>query len=117
MPNLHLETTADLPENSDVPDILEALVTKLAEFESVKSESIKAFHSIRSVWHVGDGAKDGFAHLTVAVLTGRTLEWRERVAAELMDVLKVRFGSSVLAGEASVSLEVREMQSETYLKA
>ena len=29
MPHIILETTADLPENSDVPDILQALAEKL----------------------------------------------------------------------------------------
>ena len=116
MPHIHLETTADLPENSNVPDILEALTAELSTQETVASASIKAYHSLRSVWCMGEGAPAGFAHCEVAVLEGRPLELRQKMANALMGVLREHFADSLAAGEVSVTLELREMAKETYLK-
>ncbi|AIE84996.1 5-carboxymethyl-2-hydroxymuconate Delta-isomerase [Fimbriimonas ginsengisoli] len=115
MPHLVLETTADLPENANVPDILEALTEELATYETVASASIKAYHTLRSVWHMGAGAPPGFAHLTVLVLTGRPLELRKRMVAGMMRVLRDHLSESLQANEVAVSVELREMDRDTYL--
>jgi 5-carboxymethyl-2-hydroxymuconate isomerase len=117
MPHLVLETTADLPENAHVPDILEALVLELGRFETVQSQSIKAYHTLRSVWCMGEGAPPGFAHLSVEVLTGRDLQWRKNVADAMLSVLKEHFADSLAAGEVYVTVELREMDGGTYVKA
>jgi len=117
MPHLHLETTADLPENADVPDILQALVEVLAEVDTVDPAKIKAYHTLRSVWAVGPGHKPGFAHLTVSVVDGRTLEWRNGIADALHDVLREQFQMSLEEDDAAVTLEVREMEGATYRRA
>ena len=116
MPHIHLETTADLPENADVPDILEALVAKLATQETVASESIKAYHTLRSNWAMGEGAPAGFAHCTLMVLTGRSPELRRRMAEAAMATLREHFKMSLEANEVSLTLEVREMERGTYLQ-
>lgn len=117
MPHLILETTADLPENAHVPDILEALVQELATYKTVNSDSIKAYHSLRSVWAMGAGAPPGFAHLTVAILSGRPLELRQRIAEGLSRILHEHLAESLAANEVSVTVELREMDRETYVKS
>jgi len=116
MPHLILETTADLPENAHVPDILEALTLELAKFNTVKSASIKAYHTLRSVWFMGEGAPPGFAHVSVEVLNGRPLEWRKNVADSLLNVLREHFAESLANQEVYVTLELREMERETYVR-
>ncbi len=116
MPHIHLETTADLHENADVPDILEALVLKLSTFETVSSPSIKAYHTLRSFWVMGEGAAPGFAHCTLAVLSGRPLELRKAMADGLWAELRERFVYSLENQEVALTIEVREMEKETYLK-
>lgn len=117
VPHIHLETTADLPENADVPDILQALVDTMAAQESVASASIKAYHSLRSNWAMGEGAPAGIAHCTVMVLSGRSLEHRKRMAEAAMATLKAHFAASLEAAEVSLTLELREMERETYITA
>lgn len=117
MPHIHLETSADLPENSEIPDILLALVETLAGQESVSPASIKAYHSLRSNWTMGEGAPEGMAHCSVMVLAGRPLELRQRIAEAAMETLKAHFAGSLEAGEVSLTLELREMARETYLTA
>jgi len=116
MPHIHLETTADLPENAHVPDILEALVRELATYETVAPETIKAYHTLRSVWSMGEGSPPGFAHCTLAVVTGRPLELRKRMAAGLLRVMREYLTESLSVDEVAVSIELREMERETYLK-
>lgn len=116
MPHILLETTADLVENAHVPDILEALVAKLSTFESIDSKSIKSYHTLRSVWAMGEGAPTGFAHCTVAILQGRSPELRKAIADGIYAVLQEQFADSRNANEASLTLEVREMDPLTYRK-
>jgi len=116
MPHIHLETTADLPENANIPDILEALVAKLCTYETVQSKSVKAYHTLRSNWHMGEGAPDGFAHCTVAILTGRPLDLRKSISDGMYEELKTHFTMSLDNQEVAITLELREMEAETYRK-
>jgi 5-carboxymethyl-2-hydroxymuconate isomerase len=116
MPHIHLETTSDLPENADVPDILEALVERLCLQESVSSASVKAYHSLRSVWAVGEGHAPGIAHCTVMLLEGRNRALRSRIADAMYETLLDHFSESLESNEVAVTLELREMNADTYRK-
>lgn len=116
MPHIILETTADLPENAYVPDILDALVAKFSTIETVDSKAVKAYHTLRSVWAMGSGAPPGFAHCTVLVLSGRPEPLRKKMADEMYAVLKEHFAQSLSLGEVGLTLELREMDAATYRK-
>lgn len=116
MPHILLETTADLPENANIPDILDVLVERLGSFESISKSSIKAYHTLRSVWSVGDGHPPGFAHCCVSILEGRSPELQARISAGMYDVLKAQFTQSLHNSEVGLTLELREMQKDTYMK-
>jgi 5-carboxymethyl-2-hydroxymuconate isomerase len=114
MPYVHLETTADLHENGDVPDILDAIVARLESFETVTGVTLRAYHTLRSVWSVGTGSPQGFVQCTISVLTGRPLEVRQAMVDAVLDVLKESFAYSMEQHEAAISVEVREMDRHTY---
>jgi len=116
MPHIKLETTADLPENSDVPDILEALVAKLSEFESIDAARVKARHVLCSNWTMGAGGPAGFAHCEVSVVSGRPAELRSQIADGMVEVMRQWFAASLAADEVAVTLEVREMDAPAYRK-
>jgi 5-carboxymethyl-2-hydroxymuconate isomerase len=116
MPHIHLETSSDLAENANIPDILEALVAKLCEYESIQSNSVKAYHLLRSNWCMGEGAPAGFAHCTVAIMSGRTLELRSAIADGMYSVLKEHLSMSLAESAVAATLEVREMNRDTTRK-
>lgn len=116
MPHIILETTSDLPENANVPDVLDALVQKLASFDTIEEKSIRAYHTLRSVWSVGKGHPAGFAHCTIKLMTGRSPELKKQIASGLFKVLKDGFADSVANKEAAVTLELHEMDRDTYQK-
>lgn len=116
MPHIRLDTTADLPENADVPEILANLVDELGRHATIDAASIKAYHTLRVNWAMGEGARDGFVHCEVAILTGRPLELRKAIAEGMAAVLRRRFAASLESGDAGLTVEVREMDRETYVK-
>ena len=116
MPHIHLETTSDLEENAKLPDILEALTLELCKHETIASKAVKAYRTLRSVWVMGEGAPAGFAHCEVAVLEGRPQDLKQQIAAAMMKVMQEQFSESISSGAVSVTLELREMEKDTYQK-
>lgn len=114
MPHIHVYTSADLVENVDIPDILRALVDELAAQESVEPKTIKAYHSLFHTWAMGEGAPSGFAHCSISLLSGRSAELRKRIAVAMESRFRACFETSIVAGEISPTLELREMDADTY---
>ena len=116
MPHIHLQTSADLTENTGISEILEKLVGALCEIETIDPKAVKAYHSLRSVWAMCDGSEPGFATCEVAVLAGRPEELRVKIADAMFAALQAAFAQSASAGEVNLTLEVREMDRATYRK-
>ena len=117
MPHICLDTTSNLLENPDINDILADLVGNLAEFETVASEAIKAYHTLRTHWVMGEGAPRGFVHCTVKLISGRPVELRQQIADKMMDTLVRAFRQSIAEGEAGITVDVAEMSAATYRKS
>jgi 5-carboxymethyl-2-hydroxymuconate isomerase len=117
MPHIHLETTSDLPENANIPDILDLLVQVLSRQETVGSASVKAYHSLRSNWSVGEGHPNGIAHCTVSILSGRTREQKAAISSAMASALRSAFEESLSACEVGLTLELREMDKDYCVKA
>ncbi len=116
MPTIHLQTTPNLIENTSVEVILEGLVAKLSTMETVNPVAVKAYHSLNSVWVMGEGSAPGFACCTISVLSGRSEAVRVKMADEMFAALESAFALSKSAGEVSITLEIREMDAATYRK-
>lgn len=116
MPHIILETTADLYENASIPDILEALVQKLSSFDTIDPRAIKAYHTLRTNWHMGEGAPPGFAHCTVGIVDGRPQDLRQKIAAGMYEELRSHFSMSLENDEVSLTLELRQFDGDTYQK-
>ena len=116
MPHINLETTSDVVENQDIVDILERLVNKLATFDTVSSHAIKAHHALRHTWLIGEGGPHGFIHCEVAILTGRPQDLKNAIADGMFAELVACFPASHESKEAGITLELREMEKETYRK-
>lgn len=116
MPHIRLETTADLPENADVMDILESLTAELCAHPTISAAGVKATHVMHRQWVQGEGATSGFVHLEVALLAGRPPELLARISDAMYAELLGSFSESVEAGEAKLTMELREMAPATYRK-
>lgn len=116
MPHIYLQTTSDVVENQDLVEILERLVAKLASFDTIGSHAIKAYHSFATTWLIGEGGPNGFVHCEVAILTGRPSDLKNAIADGMYAELLECFPGSRDSKEAGITLELREMDKETYRK-
>jgi 5-carboxymethyl-2-hydroxymuconate isomerase len=116
VPHIHLQTSADLAENTSISDILDKLVTALCAMETIDPKAVKAYHTLRSVWSMGAGAEAGFATCEVSILAGRPEAVRVKLADGMFAALGAAFAQSLSAGEVNLTLEVREMDRATYRK-
>lgn len=116
MPHLRLDVTSNIAEVGHLPAILERLVAKLCEFETVTPAAVKAYAQVKTVWTMGEGARPGFIHLELAVLTGRSPELLNSMSDAFYALLKELFEESVQADLAKITFELREMTSEYYRK-
>ena len=116
MPHIRVETTADLPENGNIPDILEALVERLCSFDSVDPKAVKAYHHLRANWSMGAGAPPGFAHCEVSILEGRAPDLRKKIADGMYEEFRSHFDMSLENKEVGITLELREMAKDGYRK-
>jgi 5-carboxymethyl-2-hydroxymuconate isomerase len=114
VPHIHLETTADLIENGDIPELLGSLTAAMAAVESVPSASLKAYHTLHTNWTVGEGHAAGFAHCTLAIMEGRSPEQQETIADVVFAELSRGFERSLASRDVVVTLEIRQIAKATY---
>lgn len=114
MPHIHLQTTANLGGSEAIPTVLASLVELLSGFETIQPEAIKAYHTLREAWHMGAGAKPGFINCEVALLTGRSMPLRQSIGIAFEKRLKEFYAPAIEADLAKITVEVREMDAETY---
>jgi len=114
MPHIHLQTTTNIGDATPIPVALASLVELLSGFETIQPEAIKAYHTLRETWHMGAGAKPGFIHCEVALLTGRSEALRQEISVAFEKRLLELFSNAIEAGLAKTTVEVREMDAATY---
>jgi 5-carboxymethyl-2-hydroxymuconate isomerase len=109
VPHIILKTS-EISHNAHT--VLSELVDVLCRFETVKSESVKAYWQPADVWVMGAGAPLGFAHCEVCLLSGREVPLRQQIADEMFATMLNLFAEQDL----SITVEIREMDKEAYRK-
>jgi 5-carboxymethyl-2-hydroxymuconate isomerase len=118
MPHLMLEYSNNLPEPLDHQALFAALHAALERFDGVRLAEIKSRAVAHDHYRIGSGTPENvFVHLTVAVLSGRELSLRRELSAELLAVLLQAFRRTCQERPCDVTVDIREMQRETYGKA
>jgi len=118
MPHLVLEYSANVPDEPDLELVLKRLheaMTTAGPFDlaNVKSRVVR-----HDRFRVADGAPErAFVHLGVAVLAGRETETLRVTANALLAVLQESFPRARADGRCDITVEVREMRRDLYVKA
>lgn len=112
MPHLQVSITPFLVETLVIESLLEELTEALASFESVKKENIKAYVTIPQSHCVGGRFDLEFCHVSIMILEGRSVETRKKMSEVLGKVVKSR----VRTDRATITVEVREMETDSYFK-
>ncbi|MFQ3586849.1 MAG: hypothetical protein SNJ74_00910 [Fimbriimonadaceae bacterium] len=107
MPHIHLHTSADLVENTDIPEILTCLADRLAQAMAGKGDRVRAYHTLHNNWVTGTAARSGFAHVEVVMRDGDRTPTPDQLSELMLQALKELFRQSIDLNEVELSAEVR----------
>lgn len=107
MPHIIVEHTAPVSRQ-----MLDALHQNLAAQDTINLEAIKTRSINVQQGIVGDGTYTEFVHITVKLLTGRPLDLRQKMGADLKAVALEYLNPATTA----LSIEIAEMNPDTYVK-
>jgi 5-carboxymethyl-2-hydroxymuconate isomerase len=116
MPHIRVELSANVARPGRLKPFLAELARKLGEFESVEPRAVKAYLNVREHFAMNPEGPAGFAHLEVSLLRGRPLELRQQISEVMRQLVTQEFEEKVAQGEIAVTIEIREMDSDTYLR-
>ena len=118
MPHFVLEYSDNILEEVDFKDFFERLHTLLVENGPFKLSAIKSRAIRHRQFCVADGKdSNAFVHLTLSIFKGRDLSIRQAVGEKILSFLKGEFARSFQKLNCSYTVEVKEMEKETYFKA
>jgi len=115
MPHLTVEYCTELADDLAPRELLKALNRTLIASGLFSAPDIKSRAVALDTVLVGDGAPDRFVHIEVALLSGRSIEVRRKLAEELLTSASAELNETALR-PLQVSVEVRELDKECYAK-
>ncbi len=117
MPHITIEHSSNVKLTRAAEEVLKDLHEILAAQPSVDMTAIKSRIITHNVYRVSDGAgANNFVHLRLDVLTGRDIALRQQMGEVLLKILVAAFEPITHGDKINYSLEVREMERETYFK-
>jgi 5-carboxymethyl-2-hydroxymuconate isomerase len=117
MPHIILEHSTNIVEKPDFSALLSTMHKTLMDFGVFKLQDIKSRVYACDTYYIADGKADNaFVHVEVRILSGRNQEMRQQIADRFMTLLQDNFSDSMHERRCVLSVEVREMDRETYRK-
>jgi 5-carboxymethyl-2-hydroxymuconate isomerase len=110
MPHLVIEYSVGGHERFDMTELMRALHAAAASTGVVQAPDIK-IRAISYDDYLVAGIRDGFCHVSVFLLEGRTPEQKLNLSESLRTSL-----SKMLPRTKSLSVDIRDMDSSTYKK-
>jgi 5-carboxymethyl-2-hydroxymuconate isomerase len=117
MPHLVLEYTANVGPPVDPGALFAQLHQALARTAAVDLAACKSRALALDVYHVGAGGPEqAFVHLEVRLLAGRLPAEKRRIAQACLEILAAYYAASLESLQLQLTVEVRDMERESYLK-
>jgi 5-carboxymethyl-2-hydroxymuconate isomerase len=117
MPHCILECSDNIVENVNKKELLLQVNNRLAETGLFNLNDIKSRFVVHEDYFIGDGdVKRAFVTLNVAILSGRSQETRNMISNNCLDFLKSKFIESFKELKFSLTVQISEMDKESYAK-
>ena len=117
MPHIIVEYSENVLEQVDFKDFFKRLHTLLIENGPFKLQDIKSRAISHPFFYVADGkGSNGFVHLTLSILKGRDLSLRQALAEKILLLLEQEYARSYGELNCSISVEIKELDGDTYRK-
>lgn len=117
MPHFILEYSDNIVEKLEHKDLFQKLHTLLTENGPFKLSDIKSRAIEHKEFYVADGkTSNAFVHLTLSIFKGRNLKIRQAVGKMLLDFLQNEFARSYQELKCSITVDIKEIDTDTYFK-
>lgn len=117
MPHCILEYSDNIVDKTDNPAILKNIHDVLTATKSFSLNDIKSRTVVHRDYLVGNGDTDrAFVALTISFLSGKKAEFKKNISRECMNILIKSFPESREKLKLSMTVEIRELDKETYLR-
>lgn len=117
MPHLTLEYSANVKIQSDFSDLFRKLHRILSETGGIKLENCKSRAYAAENYYIGSGSnRNGFVHLDVRFLEGRSADLKTRIANEMENTLVEWFQASNSSLDLQVTIELQDIVRSFYFK-
>ena len=118
MPHVVLEYSGNVLEKVEFNDFFKKLHSLIIENGPFKLKNIKSRAVRRQNFYVANGNEsNAFIHLTLSILTGRELKLKQTLGEKILSFLKQEFARSYEEMSCSISVEIKELDRDTYSKA
>lgn len=112
-----LEYSANIKCPSNLADLFYQLHKVLAETGGIKLENCKSRAYRAENFMVATGREsDGFVHLEIRFLEGRSPQVKRNIGQEVHDILMEWFHDSVEKMQLQITVEVRDIRRSFYFK-
>ncbi|KTD17581.1 5-carboxymethyl-2-hydroxymuconate Delta-isomerase [Legionella jordanis] len=109
MPQLTLEYSSNVIEEFPLADFFRKCHDLLSEGLPTKLQNCKSRAICHQQYFIADGQADhAFAHLQIRLLPGRSPGLLQKIAEEVIELLKVHFARSIDQLNLQLSLEIQE---------
>ena len=116
MPHLTLEYTTGLGTAIEFDLLFARIHGVLAEVGGIKKRNCKSRAVERDRFYVGDGDENGFVHLDVRFLEGRSKQLKQEIGRELLAVLLDHYVAVSEAAAPQVTVEISDIVRDAYFK-
>jgi 5-carboxymethyl-2-hydroxymuconate isomerase len=114
MPHLRLEHTPNVRARVAPHDLFGRLHRILAEVAAADVRNCKSRAVELAPFLVGESHDDGFVHLDVRILAGRTQPVKAELGRRLLEAVGEAYGSG--AGSVQVTVEIHDIPRDHYFK-
>jgi 5-carboxymethyl-2-hydroxymuconate isomerase len=117
MPHIILEHSPNIVENVDFKHLFSRMHGALTDMGIFNIEDFKS--RVRRTEHdyVADGHEsNAYVHVELSILSGRSLDVQNEAGSRVMGILRETFADSLYERKCVLSVEVREMNRDTYRK-
>lgn len=121
MPHITLEYSGNVLESArdriDIPRVLVQLNLVLEETGGIQIANCKSRVKVAKEFVVGRGGpSQGFVHLDVRILEGRSGDLKEKLGARLLETLKEHFLVAAETLDLQMTVEIRDIERSNYFK-
>ncbi len=117
MPHLTLEYSNNVETTVDQSVLFSQLHRILSDVAGIPEDNCKSRSYQADSFRVGSGApENGFVHLDIRLLDGRTMDIKRQIGRESLRALKAWFRSDETDGNIQITVDVDDIVRETYAK-